>query len=355
MESILHKDINDEIPIFVEKCEEDAVSFIERSFNKMKEQEKLKKQDGIIPEDIKLFIDNTLRSLVSTKSKRENYYEHELIKSYKDRIHFLEEEIKLKNNLINNLLDSKFPDVSQYTVKTKTDNFLIRKNKNQNGELSFEPDVMDIETPDVSVTDGETSVREDIPSFEKQLAQVRKKKHDNYLSTKKVNEKENCAKKNVLMIGDSMLKGLNEIPLTHKSISTQIKHFSGAKIKDINKRLDDLLIQKPDIIVLHIGTNDAPNMVSNEIVDGLLALKHTVENLLPESHVVISSLITRIDDGKANLTINKVNKHLKELKIDLLDNSNITYRDLGKKGLHLSKHGKDKYVKNVVKKIKNLA
>ena len=157
------------------------------------------------------------------------------------------------------------------------------------------------------------------------------------------------------MIGDSMLKGLNEIPLTHKSISTQIKHFSGAKIKDINKRLDDLLIQKPDIIVLHIGTNDAPNMVSNEIVDGLLALKHTVENLLPESHVVISSLITRIDDGKANLTINKVNKHLKELKIDLLDNSNITYRDLGKKGLHLSKHGKDKYVKNVVKKIKNLA
>lgn len=42
------------------------------------------------------------------------------------------------------------------------------------------------------------------------------------------------------------------------------------------------------------------------------------------------------NDGKANLTIRKINNHLKQLKRDIMNNNNINADDLGK-GHHLSK------------------
>ena len=42
---------------------------------------------------------------------------------------------------------------------------------------------------------------------------------------------------------------------------------------------------------------------------------------------------------------------MKQLKIDIMDNGNITTQDLGKKGLHLSKNGKLKLSKNVLNKL----
>ena len=110
-------------------------------------------------------------------------------------------------------------------------------------------------------------------------------------------------------------------------------------------------MEKPDVVLVHVGTNNTKEMASNEIVDQLLSLKHKLEKCLPKTEVVLSSLIQRNDDGKADLSVRKVNEHLKQLKINLLDNSNINHKYLGKKGVHLSKAGKAKFSRNIMKRL----
>ena len=105
-------------------------------------------------------------------------------------------------------------------------------------------------------------------------------------------------------------------------------------------------------MILHLRTNDAPNKTSNAIVDNILSLKHAVEKALPYCKVILSSLTPRLDNGKANLTIKHFNDHLKQLKVEVMDNINITSNDLGKKGLHLSKGGKAKLASNIVNALK---
>jgi len=80
--------------------------------------------------------------------------------------------------------------------------------------------------------------------------------------------------------------------------------------------------------MLHVGTNNAKEVTSNEIVDSLLALKHGLEqSLSSSSKVVISSPIQHTDDGKASYAVRKVNEHLRQLDIEIKDNTNINYKD----------------------------
>ena len=140
MEFNLSANINEDIPIIIERCEEDATSFIERSFQRMKQQEKLGKNEGIISDDLKYYIENIVKTHLNSKTKREIYYEHELIKSFKDRIVFLEEEIRLKNKLIDNLINSTVTEFSQSVFNNKTDFSTNHTEKNKNKDLSFPPE-----------------------------------------------------------------------------------------------------------------------------------------------------------------------------------------------------------------------
>ena len=153
-----------------------------------------------------------------------------------------------------------------------------------------------------------------------------------------------------------MFNGIQDKSLCTDDINVKVNYFSGAKVKDIKERLPDLLKDDKniDFVVLHVGTNDAPQSTSNEIVDGLLQLKSEVKKFNPESEVIISTPTTRTDNGKASYTLHKVNKHLNELNVSIVDNNNIKAGDLGKKGLHLSKTGKGKLAKNVVSRLKQI-
>ena len=76
--------------------------------------------------------------------------------------------------------------------------------------------------------------------------------------------------------------------------------------------------------------------------------------MVPNCKLVCSSLITRYDDAKAQMTVNMSNRKLKEMDMDFIDNSDITEMHLGKKGLHLNKHGIGKLAINFVKYIKGI-
>ena len=87
----------------------------------------------------------------------------------------------------------------------------------------------------------------------------------------------------------------------------------------------------------------------------LLDLKKFIENILPESPIIISNLITRTDNGKASLTVIKTNEHLHGLQMDIIDNGDITSNELNKGGLHLNPRGSGKLVINFIWRIKKFA
>ena len=108
---------------------------------------------------------------------------------------------------------------------------------------------------------------------------------------------------------------------------------------DIDHYLIPIIQKKPRNIILHVRTNDAKNLPPRTVLDNLLKLKALVKDSLPSRKVFMSIPTLRTDDGKAQLTVSQLTKHLLQLKIDTVNNNNINIRRLGGKGLHLNQSG----------------
>ena len=345
------RNTEEEIPIYVTRKEEDAESMIERTYQNLKDNEKSQKATKFLPNHIKTFIHDSIKDYINTKSKRDNYYEGELYKSLKNRIVFLEEEVREKNIMINNLIKNTF-QIKKQLVNNCQSEF----------DNSLHPQFVEVDTPDNSITT-EEPVEKSEHSLKQQLSEIRNKKHNDFLNCKNTRVEDiindcndvNPTHKNdksVLIIADSMLNAVKEKGELKKHKNVKIKYFSGARINDVKPKIKELVESKPKLIIIHLGTNDAPYEPSNVILDNLLSLKHEIEKLCPGSKIVLSSLTPRLDHGKANITIRHFNNHLKQLDIEIMDNNNITTRDLGKKGLHLSSKGKEKMSRNIINIVK---
>ena len=114
----------------------------------------------------------------------------------------------------------------------------------------------------------------------------------------------------ILIVGDSMINGIKEklIPTNFKSV--KVRCFSGVAIDDMCFNLILLSMKKPVAIVLHVGTNNSSNETSFQIYDKLLYLVHVVKENNPNCHVILSSPIDRLDDGKAAPNIKKVKRFI---------------------------------------------
>ena len=104
--------------------------------------------------------------------------------------------------------------------------------------------------------------------------------------------------------------------------------------------------------MLHVGTNNSSNETSFQIYDKLLNLVHFIKENNPNCHVVLSSPIDRLDDGKAALTIKRLNSLVYSL--DIIDNSNIGHSFLGIHGMHLNEHGAGKLALHFVQRIRSI-
>ena len=166
-----------------------------------------------------------------------------------------------------------------------------------------------------------------ITSIKTQLELVRKKKHDVYLKQKssEYNSKERNGKANndetpsnfkhawpagtCLIVGDSILTGIDEKRLLRNNQVVKVQDFRDATIDDLKHHLVPLLKKKPEHIILHNGTNDAVSKTSRRILDDLLQLKQNIINTLPTCRVIVSRPTIRTD-GKAPLTLSNFNKLL---------------------------------------------
>ena len=158
-------------------------------------------------------------------------------------------------------------------------------------------------------------------------------------------------KKTILVASDSLFNQIDEKRLS-KEYNVKVRAFNGASINDMYWYLHPLLERKPDLILLHVGTNDINMSTSVEIIGNLLELKLHIENILPDSTVILSQTIIRTDTPRATRIIIDVIKMFNELNIIKMDNSNIERVNLGRKGLHLNDYGTRKLAMNIISLIR---
>ena len=177
----------------------------------------------------------------------------------------------------------------------------------------------------------ESQNEEDAASISKDEAPVASK--DSYQSLaprrsrKKVGEESKIPKQNrqpnngsntvkdkgpIAILGDSMIKMLKPSRL-QRSIGkkTVVKTFPGASVADMKHYVKPPLEKNPELIILHVGTNDIPQKEPEEIVKEIESLcTGIVTNSLTK--VAISEIIQR-DDQALNIKINSTNKLLTKL------------------------------------------
>ena len=79
-----------------------------------------------------------------------------------------------------------------------------------------------------------------------------------------------------------------------------------------------------------------------------------ISSQIQDCKIVFSSVVTRNNNAKAQLTANLVNEKLKDLQTDTIDNSIIDLSHLGRKGLHMTPHGTCKLAVNIIRELKGL-
>ena len=178
---------------------------------------------------------------------------------------------------------------------------------------------------------------------------------NNNIIRKKLKRKGLWPEGTIAICGDSILNNIDQNRLSRKR-NVKVFNFPGSTIFDLYDYLQPIIRKKPSVLILHISKNDAPYLTAMEIVNNLLNLKKYVEGMLPDCNIILSLPTKRFDNnsGDAALTIREVNMSMKTLKIEIIDNDNISDHHLGKKGLHLNERGTGRLAMNFIACIRRL-
>ena len=157
-----------------------------------------------------------------------------------------------------------------------------------------------------------------------------------------------------LIFGDSMLAGIDENWLETGKHNFKVRYFPGARTDDMYDNMKPPHRKLPDYIILHIGTNDALDNTSREILDKVLKMKTYIQKELPKCKITISTPIKRHDHGKASLSISHLSMKFKDLSISIADNSSTGAFYLNSGGLHLNDKSLGRLAINLKLKIRKL-
>ena len=98
-----------------------------------------------------------------------------------------------------------------------------------------------------------------------------------------------------------------------KTRHIRVQPIPGGKIEDIQQNLKDLLHEDLETVITHAGTSNATTDTPQMVADKMITLKQNTEGSLPKNCVIISNLIARTDNTKANSIIRRTNRLIKEL------------------------------------------
>ena len=164
---------------------------------------------------------------------------------------------------------------------------------------------------------------------------------------KNLNNKENhsvinsTSKKEIIIVGDSMIKHVNGREVSRDN-SVKIRCHPGATTDDIIDYVRPTVRKKPDMIIIHTGTNDIQNKVNTlqKVRKVITTIKEIDVN--KEIQIAFSSVIHR-DDQDLEEEIKEFNRKLENLckgkGIKFIHNFNIDGSCLNRSKSHLHKKG----------------
>ena len=134
-------------------------------------------------------------------------------------------------------------------------------------------------------------------------------------------ETKNSTQGQILIISDSMLRGIKGMKLSSK-IFIRKECFPGGTIKDINSYIEEFDDTTPYIkIVIHVGTNDVFKSSEAEIIEDIKDLINILEDKWQNAQHIFSGIILHKINSRKNLIINRINQEIQLLSTKM----NFTY------------------------------
>jgi hypothetical protein len=308
--------------------------------------------------------------------------DHRYLQRLEDEIKFLRDEIGSKNKIINILLEESVMHNKQNSLShgktfnsyqfTKTsqnhqnsnfpgDQFITPKKHARNKTIVDDNEVdnrflhknlyenLTHENNDLNINyDGQKLDDKNITS------RTRNRKRHNKASDQTKKNDKNDKRKVVSILGDSIVKELKGYDLSDNDTRVIVKSFPGAKTDCMKHYIKPSLTFKPDLIILHCGTNDLKgNDDSEDIANNIINLAVEISNT---TTVAISELVSRND--KFRERVSDVNKCLKKKCSDrnlaYIEHGNIVGGNhLNRSRIHLNTTGSRLLGENFMFNIKN--
>ena len=162
-------------------------------------------------------------------------------------------------------------------------------------------------------------------------------------------------KRTITIAGDSMLGGIKQWRMRKlmPKNNVHVKCFPGATTSDMADYIKPTMRRDPDVVVLHVGTNDLrSDSSSKEIAKSVMDIATNMKT--EENDIIVSSIISRGDgyNEKAGTVNEHLMKFCMENDIVYLDNSNICLENLERGGtwggLHLNDSGTELFKRNIL-------
>ena len=183
-----------------------------------------------------------------------------------------------------------------------------------------------------SNTNGKTNIQ--TTSYKKNDKRTVHRDNDDSNLIKQQSANSSTVKKEVFIIGDSMIKYVNGREVSRNN-SVKVRSHPGATADDFNHYVRPTVRKKPNLIIIHSGTNDIQNNVNTlqKIRKVISSIKEydTDDNI----KIALSSIIHRSDhdfEDKINETNRKLENLCKGKGMIFINNSNIDSTCLNKSG-----------------------
>ena len=106
-----------------------------------------------------------------------------------------------------------------------------------------------------------------------------------------------------------MVNGISEKCLSVKH-KVKIVNFPGGTSEKILEKLDVIIKEKPDKLIVHDGTNDITNNLN--LLTNVKKILNKVSKELPSTSIAFSSIINRKDKTNIQKTLTDTNARLKK-------------------------------------------
>ena len=106
------------------------------------------------------------------------------------------------------------------------------------------------------------------------------------------NKDKNIVKRKVIVVGDSLLNGINERALS-KDFNVKVNNIPVDTSKTVLDKIEELVKCKPSSLIVHAGTNDLTK--EKNVLNNVKKIVKEVKRISPNTKIAFSSITIRKD------------------------------------------------------------